>query len=66
MGFFGLASLTFHFGAFAIISIRVILDRGNPTHDNQKLAVAAVLASVGRRTVEQLAGIPHISDEALL
>lgn len=65
LGFFGLASYLVLLGAVATIGIRVIRDRGTTTQVNQRLAMAAVLASVAGRTVEQLAGIPHLSDEAL-
>jgi len=65
LGFFGLASHLVLLGAVAAIGIRVILDKGTTTQVNQRLAMAAVLASVAGRTVEQLAGIPHLSDEAL-
>ena len=65
LGFFGLASHFVLLGAVAAIGIRVILDKRTTTPAPQRLVMAAVLASIAGRTVEQLAGIPHISDEAL-
>ena len=43
----------------------MILDKGKTAHSSQRLAMAAALAAVAGRTVEQTAGIPHLSDEAL-
>lgn len=65
LGFLGLASHLVLFGAAAAIDIRAILGKKTPIPVEQKLAMAAVMAAVAGRAVEQLAGIPHISDEAL-
>jgi hypothetical protein len=52
LGFFGLASFLVLLGAVAAVGIRMIFDRGTTTQINQKLVMAAVLASVGGRMVE--------------
>ena len=62
-GFFGLASYLLLLGAVAVMGIRLIRDDG--TTLSQRLPTVAVLASVAGRSVEQLAGIPHLTDEAL-
>lgn len=65
LGIFGLAGHFVLLGAVVAIGIWMILDKRTTTQVHQRLAMAAVLASVAGRMAEQLAGIPHLSDEAL-
>lgn len=65
LGIFGLVSHLVLLGTAAVVGIRQIRDNRTTTYRNQKLAMAAVLASLAGRSVEQLVGIAHISDEAL-
>ena len=63
MGVFGLTAYVVLLGAVAVGGMRLILRGERPV--SQRLAVAAVMASVAGGSVEQLAGIPHLTDEAL-
>jgi hypothetical protein len=65
LGFVGVASYLVLMTAVVTVGIRVVLDKGATAQVNQRLVMAAILASVAGRMVEQLAGIPHVSDEAL-
>ena len=66
LGLIGLSTYFVLFGAVVLIGIRMILDKQKTTQIDQRIAVAAVLAVVAGRSVEQLAGISHLSDAALL
>ena len=63
MGLFGLAGYLVLLGSVAVGGFFTILS-GRATL-NQRLATAAVIAAVAGRSVEQLVGIPHLTDEAL-
>ena len=63
MGFSGLTAYVVLLGAVAVGGLRLILRGERPI--SQRLAAAAVIASVVGRSVEQLVGIPHLTDEAL-
>lgn len=65
LGFFGLASYLFLLGALAITAAHLVWGKLRALDYRHKLAMAAVLASIGGRSIEQLVGIPHISDVAL-
>ena len=64
LGAVGLASYLFLMGA-VFATIIVLLVKRRPTHDiNQTLVIIALLASLAGRAVEQLVGIPRLSDVA--
>ena len=65
LGLWWLISYLLLLGALVAIGISLLLNRSAFTTTDQKLVASAVLASVAGRTVEQLVGIPHLSDEAL-
>jgi len=65
LGFFGLASYLFLLAALTATGIGLLMGRHALTDTNHRLVMAAVLASLGGRTVEQVVGIPRLPDEAL-
>jgi len=65
LGFFGLAGYLFLLGALAATAATLVIGRTAASVPNQKLVMAALLASLGGRTIEQMVGIPQLSDVAL-
>ena len=65
LGFFGLAGHLVLLGAVAVTGVRMIRDKDTAIQMSHRLVVAAIMAPVAGRTVEQLAGISHLSDESL-
>ena len=63
LGIFGLVSYITLLCVVSAIGVKVILNKGQAAHHvNQRLVMAAVLASLAGHMAEQRAGIPHISD----
>lgn len=63
LGMFGLATYLFLLGAVLITGFGLLL-RGQSTPFH-KLVAVGLLASIGGRTVEQMVGVPNLSDVAL-
>ncbi|MCI0781098.1 MAG: tetratricopeptide repeat protein [Chloroflexi bacterium] len=64
-GYLGLASFLFLLGAAVVAGIATLAKRRPALDPNYRLVMAALLAALAGRMVEQLVGIPHLSDEAL-
>lgn len=65
LGFFGLASYLFLLAAVLARGVSLLVRDRAVALPNHKLVVSALLASVGGRILEQMLGIPHLSDVAL-
>lgn len=62
-GILGLAGLVLMTLVLLVVALRLLLGDPNLQHRNQRLVMAALLAAVAGRIVEQLAGVPHMSDK---
>jgi hypothetical protein len=62
-GVFCLAGLALLLVVLLVAALRLLLGDPSLQHRNQRLLMAALLAAVAGRIVEQLVGVPHMSDK---
>jgi hypothetical protein len=64
-GAFGLASYLSLLVVLTAIGVRLLLRKFSTLDETQKLIMAALMTAIGRRVLEQMVGVPHLSDTLL-